>query len=63
MGTMSPENANYLVCFMLDICFAVGSGILYTLGLHTEDRLLAGCSAFCYALSCVGSAIFLERLV
>ena len=63
MGTMSPENANYLFCLMLDICFAVGSGILYTLGLHTEDRLLAGCSAFCYALSCVGSAIFLERLV
>ncbi len=60
---MSSESAYYLFGFMLDVCFVVGSGMLYLMALQAEDRLVAGGSAFSFAASCVGSAIFFERLV
>ena len=59
----SPESAYYLFGFMLDACFAVGSGMLYTIALQGEDPLVAGASAFSLIVSCVGAAICLTELV
>jgi hypothetical protein len=52
-----------VVFFVLDVFFAVGSAGLYMMALADEDRFLAGYSAISFALSCVGSVFYFERLV
>ena len=60
---MSSAQEYYLLAFMLDVFFAVGSGTLYIWALRAEDSLLAGGSAFSFAVACVGAALCFERLV
>jgi hypothetical protein len=63
MWSMSQANAHYLLGFVLDVFFAVGSKVVYRMALDTKDRFLARLGAISFALSCVGAAFCFAGLV
>jgi hypothetical protein len=56
MWNVSQENAHYLLGFVLDVFFAVGSAGAYAMAIDTKDRFLACLIAISVTISCVGAA-------